>query len=48
MEVFEQLAQNPDCEFRWLQTLAMIYVVRNEWGRLKILSAKLEQRTKSK
>ncbi len=46
MEVFEQLAQNPECEFRWLQTLAMIYVVRNEWGRLKFLAAKLEQRTK--
>jgi len=46
MEVFEQLAENPDCEPRWLQTLAMIYVVRNEWGRLKVLAAKLEQRTK--
>jgi len=46
MEVFEQLAHNPECEFRWLQTLAMIYVVRHEWGRLKILATKLEQRTK--
>lgn len=46
MEVFEQLAQNPVCDKRWLQTLAMIYVVRNEWGRLKILSTKLEQRFK--
>ena len=46
MEVFENLAQNPECEPRWLQTLAMIYVVRNEWGRLKALAAKLEQRTK--
>ncbi|MEP7136952.1 MAG: response regulator [Chloroflexota bacterium] len=46
MEVFEQLAHNPECDMRWLQTLAMIYVVRNEWGRLKILAAKLEQRTK--
>jgi len=46
MEVFEQLAENPACEFRWLQTLAMIYVVRQEWGRLKVLAAKLEQRTK--
>jgi YesN/AraC family two-component response regulator len=33
MEVFEQLAQNPACEMRWLQTLAMIYVVRNEGRR---------------
>jgi YesN/AraC family two-component response regulator len=46
MEVFEQLAENPACEMRWLQTLAMIYVVRNEWGRLKILATKLEQRMK--
>jgi YesN/AraC family two-component response regulator len=46
MEVFEQLAHNPECDLRWLQTLAMIYVVRNEWGRLKVLAAKLEQRTK--
>ena len=46
MEVFEQLAHNPECDMRWLQTLAMIYVVRNEWGRLKVLAAKLEQRTK--
>ena len=43
MEVFEQLAENPACEFRWLQTLAMIYIVRQEWGRLKVLAAKLEQ-----
>jgi len=46
MEVFEQLALNPQCEPRWLQTLAMIYVVRNKWDRLKILAEKLEQRNK--
>jgi len=46
MEVFEQLAKNPECEIRWLQTLAMIYVVRQEWGRMKFLASKLEQRTK--
>ncbi|HXQ39601.1 MAG TPA: response regulator [Anaerolineales bacterium] len=46
MEVFEQLADYPNCEARWLQTLAMIYVVRQEWGRLKILSTKLEQQMK--
>ncbi len=44
MEVFEQLAMNPQCEQRWLQTLAMIYVVRQKWSRLKVLAAKLEQR----
>lgn len=44
MEVFEQLAENPQCEGRWLQTLAMIYIVRQQWGRLKILAEKVEQR----
>jgi YesN/AraC family two-component response regulator len=44
MEVFEQLAANPQCDPRWLQTLAMIYVVRNKWDKLKALAAKLEQR----
>jgi YesN/AraC family two-component response regulator len=47
MEVFEQLAENPQCEGRWLQTLAMIYIVRQQWGRLKILAEKVEQRTKN-
>jgi YesN/AraC family two-component response regulator len=44
MEVFEQLAQNPQCEPRWLQTLAMIYVVRQKWDRLKVLAEKLDGR----
>jgi YesN/AraC family two-component response regulator len=44
MEVFEQLAENPQCEPRWLQTLAMIYVVRNKWSKLKALAEKLEGR----
>jgi lipopolysaccharide biosynthesis regulator YciM len=46
MDVFEQLAQNPKCESRWLQTLAMIYVVRQKWGRLKALAEKMEKRNK--
>jgi YesN/AraC family two-component response regulator len=46
LEVFEQLAENPRCEPRWLQTLAMIYVIRNQWGKLKSLAEKLEQRIK--
>ena len=28
VEVFERLAENPQCETRWLQNLAMIYVIR--------------------
>jgi two-component system, response regulator YesN len=47
IEVFEQLAENPKCEMRWLQNLAMIYIVRQRWGRLRLLAEKVEQRTKS-
>ena len=43
MEVFEQVI-NPNCELRWLQTLAMIYIVRQQWGKLKHLAEQLEQR----
>jgi YesN/AraC family two-component response regulator len=46
VEVFEQLAENPRCELRWLQNLAMIYIVRQDWGKLKILAARVEQRIK--
>jgi YesN/AraC family two-component response regulator len=48
IEVFERLADDPQCEARWLQNLAMIYVVRQMWRRLKILAEKVEVRTKSK
>ena len=46
VEVFEQLAENPHCEMRWLQNLAMIYIVRKDWGKLKILATKVEQQIK--
>jgi len=46
MEVFEQLAKNPKCEMRWLQNLAMIYIVRQKWGKLKALAEEIERRTK--
>ena len=46
VEVFERLAENPQCDPRWLQNLAMIYVIRQMWGRLKVLAEKVEQRTK--
>lgn len=46
IEVFEQLAENPKCEMRWLQHLAMMYVVRQKWDRLKLLAGKLEARNK--
>lgn len=46
LDVFEQLAANPGCELRWLRTLAMIYIIRQEWGKLQVLAARLEQQTK--
>jgi len=46
--VFEQLAANPDCEIHWLRTLAILYIVRQEWGKLRTLAARLEWRTKIK
>ena len=44
--VFEQLAENPECEIHWLRTLAMLYIVRQEWGKLQTLSARLEKQAK--
>lgn len=46
VRVFEEAIQLPESELRWMQTLAMIYVVRQRWGKLKSLAEKLEQRTK--
>jgi YesN/AraC family two-component response regulator len=46
LQLFEQLAENPQCDLRWLKTLALIYAIRQEWGKLKGLSARLEQQTK--
>jgi YesN/AraC family two-component response regulator len=42
VEVYEQLAANPACELRWLRILAMIYVIRQDWGKLRLLAARLE------
>jgi YesN/AraC family two-component response regulator len=47
IEVFEQVIYFPDCDVRWMQTLAMIYVIRQKWDKLKILAEKLELRTKT-
>lgn len=44
--VFEQLAANPECELHWLRTLAMLYILRQEWGQLKALAERLEKRAK--
>ncbi|MCJ7735296.1 MAG: response regulator [Anaerolineales bacterium] len=41
LEVFEQLAANPQCEIRWLRTLAMLYIIRQEWLKLQVLAGRL-------
>lgn len=43
VEVYEALAANPACELRWLRTLAMVYVIRQEWGKLRTLAERLLQ-----
>lgn len=43
MRVFETLAEKPDCKQRWLMTLAMLYIVRKQWSKLKALATRLEQ-----
>jgi len=42
VQVFEALAANPQCEPRWLRTLALIYAIRQEWTKLKALAERLE------
>lgn len=42
MAVFEELALDPNCELRYLKTLAVIYIFRNRWAPLKDLAARLE------
>ncbi|MBI3170234.1 MAG: hypothetical protein HYZ22_17255, partial [Chloroflexi bacterium] len=44
--IFERLAEDPQCDVRWLEALAMIYAVQQEWGKLKAVSVRLEQRKK--
>lgn len=43
LEVFEHLARDPQCELRWLMNLAMLYVIRKKWGKLRELAARLEE-----
>jgi YesN/AraC family two-component response regulator len=43
LAVYEQLSEFPDCELRWLMTLAMTYVIRQDWAKLKELAEKLER-----
>ena len=43
LQIFEQLATNPECDLRWLQTLAVLYVFRRRWQSLRQLSERLER-----
>jgi len=45
-KVFERLTQNPNCDLRWLETLAMIYAVQQEWGKLKLIAERIEKQKK--
>lgn len=45
VRVYEALAADPDCELHWLHTLAMMYVIRQEWAKLMRLSARLDRTT---
>lgn len=42
--VLEALASYPNCPKRWLMSLAVMYVVRHDWGKLKRLAGYLESR----
>ena len=33
LAVFEELAADPDCEIPWLQSLAVVYIFRQEWSK---------------
>lgn len=45
LSVFEELAENPYCDDYWLKSLAMMYVIRMKWSKLKVLAARLEEQT---
>lgn len=48
LEVFERLAEDPECDRRWLRTLAMIYVIRKKWKRLQALAGRLAEMEKNR
>jgi YesN/AraC family two-component response regulator len=46
VKIFEKLAENPNCNIYWLKNMAMIYAIRQDWGKLKTLAERLERVTK--
>lgn len=47
VQVFEHLAENPRCNLYWLKNLVMVYAIRQDWGKLKMLAERLERETKT-
>ncbi len=45
LAVFEELAADPNCEVPWLQSLAVVYIFRQEWHKLSELANRLAQST---
>ena len=45
VRVYEALASDLKCDPQWLRTLAMMYVIREEWTKLLRLSARLDRIT---
>lgn len=45
IELFEELAADDLCDARWLRHLAVLYVLRDEWGKLRELAARLERQS---
>jgi YesN/AraC family two-component response regulator len=45
LAVFEELAADPDCDVPWLQSLAVVYVFRQEWKKLQMLAGRLDELT---
>jgi len=45
VRVYEALAADPNCEQYWLRTLAMMYVIRQDWRKLWRLAARLDRVT---
>lgn len=43
VQIFETLAKDSQCSKRWLETLAMMYAIRGDWGKLKLLAGRLEK-----
>jgi YesN/AraC family two-component response regulator len=46
VELFEELASDSTCDVRWLRHLAVLYVLRGDWAKLRELADRLDKWTK--